>query len=177
MPDPSPAGQQALELAPEVGEVCSSGARFEVGDEIGRRQRCTLGPAAVDLPRPALETMAGDRVADLAAGGLAETGSPFGVAQAVEDKKRAAFAPTLGVTAAVIVRPAKGLTTPESLATPGRGLRFLRILRDACRHHGGGQTVRRLRPLRRRRERTLRPFLVLIRSRKPCVFLRRRLLG
>ena len=126
------AGQQALELAPEVGEVCSSGARFEVGDEIGRRQRCTLGPAAVDLPRPALETMAGDRVANLAAGGLAETGSPFGVAQAVEDKKRAAFAPTLGVTAAVIVRPAKGLTTPESLATPGRGLRFLRILRDAC---------------------------------------------
>jgi hypothetical protein len=34
-----------------------------------------------------------------------------------------------------------------------------------------------LRPLRRRRERTARPCRVRIRSRKPCVFLRRRLFG
>ncbi len=39
------------------------------------------------------------------------------------------------------------------------------------------QTVSRLRPLRRRRDRIARPCLVLIRRRKPCFFLRRRLFG
>jgi len=38
-------------------------------------------------------------------------------------------------------------------------------------------TVRRLRPLARRRFRTRRPFLVLMRSRKPCVLRRRLRLG
>src|SRR5882724_11401898 len=40
-----------------------------------------------------------------------------------------------------------------------------------------GQTVRRLRPLARRRFSTRRPFLVLMRARKPCVLRRRRLFG
>src|SRR5258708_18912270 len=39
------------------------------------------------------------------------------------------------------------------------------------------QTVRRLRPLRRRAESTARPVLELMRERKPWVFLRRLLLG
>jgi hypothetical protein len=39
------------------------------------------------------------------------------------------------------------------------------------------QTVSRLRPLRRREARTARPALVLIRTRNPWVFLRRRLFG
>lgn len=39
------------------------------------------------------------------------------------------------------------------------------------------ETVSRLRPLARRRLRTSRPFLVLMRTRKPCVRLRRLLLG
>lgn len=39
------------------------------------------------------------------------------------------------------------------------------------------QALRRLRPLRRRRERIARPFLVFMRARKPWFFLRRRLLG
>jgi hypothetical protein len=39
------------------------------------------------------------------------------------------------------------------------------------------QTVSRLRPLRRRALRTLRPFLVRIRARKPWTFLRRLLCG
>ena len=38
-------------------------------------------------------------------------------------------------------------------------------------------TVSRLRPLARRRFRTSRPFLVLIRTRKPCAFFRWRLFG
>jgi hypothetical protein len=39
------------------------------------------------------------------------------------------------------------------------------------------ETVRRLRPLARRRLRTRRPFFVLMRTRKPCVRRRRRRLG
>src|SRR6187402_2892445 len=145
-----------------------------MSDEIGRRQPVTIRPAAVDLSRPALETMAFHGLADLATRGLAEPGGLGAVGKPMEYEVRAALAPAFGVTAAVIAGLAKRLASPESLATPLRGLCGLR---DACRHHGGGQTVRRLRPLRRRRERTLRPFFVLIRSRKPCVFLRRRLLG
>ena len=38
-------------------------------------------------------------------------------------------------------------------------------------------TVRRLRPFARRRLSTIRPFFVAIRILKPCVFLRRRVLG
>ena len=44
-------------------------------------------------------------------------------------------------------------------------------------HAGRDHTDSRLRPLRRRRERTARPCRVRMRSRKPWVFLRRRLLG
>jgi len=40
-----------------------------------------------------------------------------------------------------------------------------------------GQTVSRFRPFARRRLRTFRPPLVFIRSRKPCVFFRRRTFG
>ena len=42
---------------------------------------------------------------------------------------------------------------------------------------GAGQTLTRGRPLRRRAERTARPARVRMRSRKPCVFARRRLFG
>jgi hypothetical protein len=45
--------------------------------------------------------------------------------------------------------------------------------------HGycSSDTVRRLRPLARRRLSTMRPFFVAIRTLKPCVFFRRRVLG
>jgi hypothetical protein len=39
------------------------------------------------------------------------------------------------------------------------------------------ETVSRLRPLARRRFNTMRPFLVRMRTRNPCVRRRRRLLG
>ena len=45
------------------------------------------------------------------------------------------------------------------------------------RPRGRYDTVRRFRPLARRRFRTRRPFFVLMRSRKPCVFRRRLRLG
>ena len=45
--------------------------------------------------------------------------------------------------------------------------------------HGycSSETVKRLRPLARRRLSTIRPFLVAIRTLKPCVFLRRLVFG
>ncbi len=45
------------------------------------------------------------------------------------------------------------------------------------RADGAGQTLTRARPLRRRAESTARPARVRMRSRKPCVFARRRLFG
>jgi hypothetical protein len=46
-----------------------------------------------------------------------------------------------------------------------------------CRFDYSLLTVKRLRPFARRRFRTKRPFLVLIRTRNPCVRLRRRVFG
>ena len=43
--------------------------------------------------------------------------------------------------------------------------------------YGSSETVNRFRPLARRRASTMRPFLVDMRLRKPCVFFRRRVLG
>ena len=48
---------------------------------------------------------------------------------------------------------------------------------EPSRHYRSSATVRRLRPLARRRLSTMRPFFVAIRTRNPCVFLRRRVLG
>jgi len=67
---------------------------------------------------------------------------------------------------------------PTYQQTRGLGERItlpLGIQRCACL--GGIETVKRLRPLARRRLRTARPAAVLIRVRNPCVRLRRRLLG
>jgi hypothetical protein len=49
--------------------------------------------------------------------------------------------------------------------------------RDRAGKHRAGQTLTRARPLRRRAESTARPARVRMRSRKPCVFARRRLFG
>jgi hypothetical protein len=56
------------------------------------------------------------------------------------------------------------------------------LVRPEICHRGCGRlysllTVKRLRPFARRRFRTRRPFLVLIRTRNPCVRLRWRLFG
>ena len=47
----------------------------------------------------------------------------------------------------------------------------------ALAHYPSSETVSRLRPFVRRRFSTMRPFFVAIRTRNPCVLLRRRVLG
>ncbi len=125
--------------------------------------------------------MALDGAPDLPARRLAEAHAVGFVPDIVKNDESSALATPFGVTTAEVCGLSESFAASKSLATArgalGRYRLQPRLLRDACRLHGGGQTVRRLRPLRRRRERTLRPFLVLIRSRKPCVFLRRRLFG
>jgi len=66
---------------------------------------------------------------------------------------------------------ADALVRLESLGH-AESLRSRRLARRAAY-----DTVRRLRPLARRRFRTRRPFFVLMRSRKPCVLRRRLRLG
>jgi hypothetical protein len=55
---------------------------------------------------------------------------------------------------------------------PGKALRH-----RALAYYRSSETVSRLRPFVRRRFSTMRPFFVDIRTRKPCVLLRRRLFG
>lgn len=137
------AGQKALQLAAEIGEAGAARAGLEVGDEIARRQAVPLGPSPEDLPRPALQAVPLHGPPHLAARGLTEAGCALFIAQTVEDEKGATLAPTLGVTAAVIIGLAKRLAAPETLARLLRGLRGLRALRVprelwvACRQHGG----------------------------------------
>jgi hypothetical protein len=68
--------------------------------------------------------------------------------------------PNAGFVDAFEIRP-----PPDALG-PGQALR-----------HPSSATVSRFRPFARRRFRTIRPFFVVIRTRKPCVFFRRRVFG
>jgi hypothetical protein len=87
--------------------------------------------------------------------------------------------------AATIIDVLKIGPVPDVLPAPES------LIRHACRPYGRtadrrsleevtgqfDETVSRLRPLARRRFNTIRPFLVRIRTRNPCVRRRRRLLG
>jgi len=65
----------------------------------------------------------------------------------------------------------------NSLATLEEGLKFSAGGQPVSPREPARQTVSRFRPFARRRLSTLRPPFVFIRSRKPCVFFRRRTLG
>jgi len=93
------------------------------------------------------------RDADLSAGGDSDAGVPGLVRNEVEDCQ-APMAPATGpVTPEVVGAPPDRLRGQEPLAPPLQG--------------PGHQTLRRLRPLERRREMTARPFFVRMRTRNP----------
>ena len=71
----------------------------------------------------------------------------------------------------------KGETGHEPPAEAHSAVVNLHELRPAAQLHRDEETVSRLRPFARRRFKTIRPFFVLIRTRKPCVRRRRRRLG
>ena len=70
----------------------------------------------------------------------------------------------------------QGETGHEAASQPGAAFVDPRKIRPTAQL-AYYDTVSRLRPLARRRLRTVRPFLVAIRTRKPCVRRRRRVLG
>src|SRR5262249_38925336 len=108
----------------------------------------------IGLAQPPPDPVAIDRAFDLTADRKAR--SPAAVGPAPEHKKR---------------RSLDSLTPVEERLKFGAGGQPL-TARESARY-----TYRRFRPFSRRRFSTLRPPFVFIRSRKPCVFFRRRTLG
>jgi hypothetical protein len=69
------------------------------------------------------------------------------------------------------------LRPPTNPGVPRECVRPLHLSRHQRPDQPSSATVSRLRPFARRRLRTIRPFLVAIRTRKPWAFFRRRVLG
>jgi len=161
----------ALEQGTVVGFKCGE-RRIEHlaawnDDDVDRRRGLV---SAEQGPGQAFGAVAFDGIPQFAGGGNAESsgGSP------ILDDEQGHEAPVQ--FDACVVRPFELRATPDTLV-PGK----------TFGHAGGSlatrspayssETVRRFRPLARRRARTMRPFLVDIRTRKPWVFARRRVLG
>jgi len=116
-----------------------------------------------DLPSESLGAISLDRGTELPARRDAHPGHRPGV-RGDEQRHEAPGYSNAGRVRSLEIRPSPH---PLGLREPERW------------HHGycSSETVRRLRPLARRRLRTMRPFFVAIRTLKPCVFFRRRVLG
>lgn len=102
---------------------------------------------------------------------------PHGLARAVGGNQDRHVAPLR--TVGSIEHPLEFATASNS-TDPGKTLGGHRGVREQisriCSTYDD-ETVRRFRPFARRRFRTMRPFLVDMRTRKPCVRLRRRRFG
>jgi hypothetical protein len=116
--------------------------------------RSRVPARTVRLAQTASRTVALDRVLDLAAHGESDA-SRLGRFPPEHDERRP-------------IDPSAPLEERLEFSAAGQPL----ASREATRY-----TVSRLRPLARRRLSTLRPPLVLMRARKPCVFARRRRFG
>jgi hypothetical protein len=151
----------------ELGEVC-----FEVWK--GSIQHFTPGDdhdvvsargfvAPEDLSGQTLGAIAFDRAAQLSCGGHTQPGSGRPVGQQEQGDESAVFPLSGGVDALEFRPPANPLGDRQPLR--------------ARVSYPSSETVSRFRPFARRRARTIRPFFVDIRTRNPCVFFRRRVLG
>src|SRR5688572_2826844 len=112
---------------------------------------CQWFTASKQLSNKPFGPVTDDRIPDSLAGRNAEAGRPDLVRQGEAGHEPAS------IPAAVVID--------------------LRELRPAAQFHRCDVTARRLRPFARRRFSTVRPFLVAMRTRNPCVRRRRRRLG
>lgn len=137
-----------------------------MNDHVHRRQFTAPDLLPIVLSHPAAQPVTDDGSADPPARGQTEPGLTGVVGVHVEDRD-------------LTVQTTPPTVDPAVLAARPYPLRPRCGVRAALRADRSVQlqTVRRLRPLRRRRERIARPCLVRIRERKPCFFLRRRLFG
>ena len=123
-----------------------------------------------NLSNQSLSTVSLDRATDLPAGGNAQTGNGETVRQDEERQQAPGGPGPLVVHLAKVRPPLDSLPGTQSRSHGGRPIEFPGVIHS-------DDTVKRFRPLARRRFKTKRPFFVFIRTKKPCVRRRRRLLG
>jgi hypothetical protein len=153
----SAAFPRAVEIGFKTGEGCIQHFPPRHDDDV---IRAGWFVTPEDFARQALGAIAFDGVPHLTRGGYAEAGAgPRRGEQ--EHGHEAPGDPCPLVVHALELGPA-----PDALGRP-----------QALSGHYSSATVRRFRPFVRRRFSTIRPFLVDIRTRNPCVFFRRRVFG
>jgi hypothetical protein len=165
-------GRAVLPSRNQSGVVAFKGGEFG-GEELafGDKDDVQTRPGLVtpiELSRKALRPIANDRAAEPTCGRDAEPTRRQARAKQEHRHEPAPELQALLIDTLEIGAASDSLAGTEAQPQPDRSL-----LGDAL-HVAGQETVNLFRPLARRRFRTSRPFLVLIRSRKPCV-LRRRL--
>lgn len=165
LPPPAQTAERGIEIRRECAErrVVSVTPRYR--DDVERRRRVGHTPPPEQLAEPALRTIADDRAAQLARRDDAEPIVTEGIRQCEQCDKTCRNFPAVRLHRRVL---------PTMTQTRFRPKRFGQL---ESRRGQDDETVRRLRPFARRRLRTVRPFLVRIRTRKPCVRRRRRRLG
>lgn len=194
------AAEESGQVVRKLHEGRCGGRRFHVHNHIESKGFETGWTArrAEDLSRPAFESVSNMRFARLFRDGH----SKAGMGEVTRSKKKhgepSCFLRPRLVDLEKLPSPGNSAGPREALPR-GSGNIALHVIRrsDPARRAGNewadpfltragggpgrgspsGQTARRLRPLRRRAERTALPVRVRIRTRKPCVRLRRRLFG
>lgn len=158
----------ACELVLDIG-VPNARCTGPGDDQNVARRRELDAVAAEELPYQAANAIARRRATDLAAGGDAESRRRVLSLAGDHDEVGDGLAPPLVLQGQKLVALAQAVL-------PRKALRSV-ACRAQCGCLGGIETVNRLRPFARLRLRTCCPPGVLIRARKPCVRLRRLLLG
>jgi len=157
---PAPARASSFESGREVGcKACEGSIKHfparhhhDVEARIRRPDRTDL-VSPEEFPRQAFRAIPTHRRAQLPAGGDSQTRVPMDVGNHEHRHESRTDSRSLGVGAFELSSAAHPLAGRQAAAVT----------------HGyrSSATVRRLRPLARRRFRTIRPFLVAIRTRKP----------
>jgi hypothetical protein len=153
-------GGAVIGLKAGKGRIEHFSARHE--DDIQTRRRFLL---TEQLTGETLGPVPHNRGAEFSSGGHAKPAPVAAVWRHEQGHEPA------GQPQAVLVCPLEFRSPPDAIL-PGKALRHRALAR-----YRSSETVRRFLPFVRRRFSTMRPFFVDIRTRKPCVLLRRRVLG
>lgn len=148
----------ALELSSQRRERRLGRLRLHMHHDIDRRQGGTRRPAPEDLADSPLDALTHHRAADLAARGDTQAWRRDLIGMNVQDGEATVALASAPVAALKLASPVEAVAPPEGLRSIGHALSAGTAVSDALIHgRGRPQTARRLRPLRRRRERTARP--------------------
>ena len=155
-------GEGGVVIGLKAGEGCIEHFPARHEDDIQARRPFLLSE---QLPGKALGPVPHNRGAEFSSSGHAKPAPVAAVWRHEQGHEPA------GQPQAVFVCPLE-FRSPSDAILPGKALRHRALAR-----YRSSETVNRFLPFVRRRFSTIRPFLVDIRTRKPCVLLRRRLLG